>query len=77
MWKEEEQGEERVSVHRVAEAAVTAKDVLAVACPFCMIMLGDAVGSAGEAMQVRDVVEILAERIEVDQRSATGIDGAG
>jgi Fe-S oxidoreductase len=61
MWKEEEHGEERVSVNRLREAQATGKDTLAVGCPFCMIMLTDA---AGDDLQVRDLVEIVAERLE-------------
>jgi Fe-S oxidoreductase len=62
MWKEEEQGEERVSTARIREAQTTGGEVLAVACPFCKIMLTDAAKSEGGQLQVRDVVEILADR---------------
>ncbi|HSO27870.1 MAG TPA: (Fe-S)-binding protein, partial [Anaerolineales bacterium] len=39
MWKEEEEGDQRVNANRMAEAVSTGADVLAVGCPFCMIML--------------------------------------
>ena len=60
MWKEEEQGVERVSADRIREAKQTGASTLAVGCPFCMIMLTDA---AGDDLQVRDLVEIVAERV--------------
>lgn len=64
MWKEEEEGRERVSANRLREAQGVGADTLAVACPFCMIMLGDAAREVGDPVQVRDVVEIVAERLE-------------
>ena len=59
-WKEEENGSERVSADRIREAEATGADTLAVGCPFCMMMLSDA---SQNGMQVRDVAEIVAERV--------------
>lgn len=59
-WKEEEPGNERVSADRIREAEATGADTLAVGCPFCMMMLSDA---SRNGMQVRDVAEIVAERV--------------
>jgi Fe-S oxidoreductase len=64
MWKEEEHGWERVSANRFKEAEATQADVLAVACPFCMIMLTDAKKSANSEMQVLDIAELIAARLE-------------
>jgi Fe-S oxidoreductase len=64
MWKEEEEGQERVSAHRFQEAQSTGAATLAVGCPFCMIMLTDAQKAAGSEMQVLDVAEIVAARLE-------------
>jgi Fe-S oxidoreductase len=63
MWKEEEPGEQRVSANRFAEAQATGQGTLAVACPFCMIMLSDAATAAKSDMQVRDVAELVAESL--------------
>jgi len=63
MWKEEEHGHERVSENRFREAMATGRDTLAVGCPFCMIMLSDAAKTANSTMQVKDVAEIVAERL--------------
>jgi Fe-S oxidoreductase len=64
MWKEEQHGSERVSANRFREAEATGADVLAVACPFCMIMLTDASKSANSQMQVLDIAELVAARLE-------------
>ncbi len=64
MWKEEEHGSARVSAVRIAEARATGADTMAVACPFCMIMLTDAAKAEGEQVKVVDVAEIVAGRIK-------------
>jgi Fe-S oxidoreductase len=63
MWKEEQPGTARVSAVRVAEARATGAETMAVACPFCMIMLTDAAKAETDPIQVVDVAEIIAERI--------------
>lgn len=63
MWKEEEAGSERVNEARFAEARKTGADVLAVGCPFCLTMLNDASKADGDALPVKDVAEIVAERM--------------
>ncbi|MCC6189981.1 MAG: (Fe-S)-binding protein [Anaerolineales bacterium] len=63
MWKEEEHGLQRVSANRFAEAQATGQQTLAVACPFCLIMLSDAANTAKSGMQVRDVAEVIAEAL--------------
>ena len=64
MWKEEEHGTTRVSAERITEARATGAETMAVACPFCMIMLTDAAKADGEQVKVVDVAEIVAERIK-------------
>ena len=63
MWKEEEHGHGRVSENRFREAIATGRDTLAVGCPFCMIMLTDAAKTAHSSMQVKDIAELVAERL--------------
>jgi len=63
MWKEEENGTERVNAQRFAEAKATGANTLAVGCPFCLTMMVDAAKDAGSEMAVRDVAEIVAEKI--------------
>jgi Fe-S oxidoreductase len=64
MWKEEEQGSSRIGDTRVAEAKATGATKMAVACPFCMVMLTDAAKADGTTINVVDVAEIVAERIK-------------
>jgi Fe-S oxidoreductase len=61
-WKEEEPGEQAVSVARYQEAVKTGADTVAVGCPFCMQMFESAKSSTGGAgPAVKDVVELIAE----------------
>ncbi len=63
MWKEEEHGRIAVSADRFDEAQSTGAKVLATGCPFCAIMMKDANIEAGDAMQVKDVAQIVAEAL--------------
>ncbi|MBE0408372.1 MAG: (Fe-S)-binding protein [Anaerolineales bacterium] len=63
MWKEEEDGLERVSTNRIKEAYSTGADLMAVGCPFCMIMLSDANSENGNKLQVMDIAEIVARQL--------------
>lgn len=64
MWKEEEHGSERVNANRFREAESTGAGVLAVGCPFCMIMLTDARKAIASEMEVLDIAELVAARLE-------------
>ncbi|HEY5983486.1 MAG TPA: (Fe-S)-binding protein [Anaerolineales bacterium] len=63
MWKEEENGTERVNVARFAEAKATGAKTLAVGCPFCLTMMVDAATADGGSVAVKDVAELVAERM--------------
>ena len=63
-WKEEEDGERKVSMERYREAQSTGAEALAVGCPFCMRMFEDARAEAGGGPQVVDIAEIVAESLE-------------
>jgi Fe-S oxidoreductase len=64
MWKEEENGTMRVNQARFKEAKETGANALAVGCPFCMTMLSDASKADGGSVQVKDVAELVAERMK-------------
>jgi Fe-S oxidoreductase len=64
MWKEEEEGVERVNANRFREAQASGANTLAVGCPFCMVMLTDAKNATSSEMQVLDVAEIIAQALE-------------
>jgi len=63
MWKEEEHGTASVSLTRFAEAAATGAKTIAVGCPFCLTMMTDASKEDGKGVKVKDVVELIAERL--------------
>jgi Fe-S oxidoreductase len=63
MWKEEEHGAQRINAARFSEALATGASTVAVACPFCMVMLTDAQKDANSAVAVLDIAEIIAEGI--------------
>jgi Fe-S oxidoreductase len=65
MWKEEEHGTAAVNKTRFAEAKATQAEVLAVGCPFCMVMLTDASKADGEVLPVKDVAELVADRLKL------------
>jgi Fe-S oxidoreductase len=60
-------GYERLSERRVKEAVAIGADVLAVSCPYEVSRFEDALKVLGhdKQMVVRDVVELLAEAMEV------------
>ena len=65
MWMEESIGK-RVNAERSQEAIATGASRIAVACPFCYVMLDDGVKGEGkgEGIRVQDIAEILWEAIE-------------
>jgi glycine/D-amino acid oxidase-like deaminating enzyme len=62
MWMQERA--KPINEERVREAAATGAEILAVACPFCTVMLDDGVKSTGDDMRVADVATLLAEAVE-------------
>jgi Fe-S oxidoreductase len=67
MWAEGTNLEERLAFQRVHEAAETGAEILAVACPFCLLTLEDAVkvqgldkaDQNGRTLQVMDIMELV------------------
>ena len=68
MWMEERIGK-RISTERIDEALGTDPDTISTGCPYCMVMLGDAVsakkssGEAKETLEVIDVAQVLARSV--------------
>ncbi len=62
MWMEERANP--INEERVREAAETGADTLAVACPFCTLMLDDGVRQSGKELRVADVSTLLAEALD-------------
>ncbi|MEW9532974.1 (Fe-S)-binding protein [Microbispora sp. NPDC049125] len=69
MWMEERIGK-RINTERVDEALTTDPDAVSTACPFCLVMLGDAINekkNAGEAkgtLEVVDVAQLLIKSVK-------------
>jgi Fe-S oxidoreductase len=60
MWMEETIGK-RVNMDRTEEALGTGADIISTACPFCMIMLDDAVKASGrgDEVSVLDISQVV------------------
>jgi Fe-S oxidoreductase len=69
MWMEEKIGE-RINLNRTREAVATGADQIAVACPFCRVMLSDgltsmqAAGDAADSVEVIDVAQLLLAAVQ-------------
>ncbi len=65
MWMEESTGS-RINAARIEEAAATGADTVAVACPYCLVMLDDGAKETGTSIRVADVATLLAEAYQLD-----------
>jgi Fe-S oxidoreductase/nitrate reductase gamma subunit len=65
MWMEENIGK-KVNAERSEEAVATGASRIAVACPFCYVMMDDGVKGQGkdEEVKVQDIAEILVEALD-------------
>jgi Fe-S oxidoreductase len=69
MWMEESIGK-KVNTERAQEALATGADRVAVACPFCYVMLEDGVkGEGRDDVKVSDIAEVLWEALENEPRT--------
>jgi len=73
MWLEERIGT-RINNNRIDEALALNPDTVSTACPYCMVMLGDAVnakkasGEAKESLEVIDVAQLLVRSVRLRER---------
>jgi Fe-S oxidoreductase len=81
MWMEERIGK-RINTERIDEALALNPDTISTACPYCLVMLGDAVaakkasGDAADTLEVVDVAQLLARSMTPAAAAAdTGGDG--
>jgi len=69
MWMEERIGK-RINTERIDEALGTNPDTISTGCPYCLVMLGDAVsakkgsGEASESLEVVDVAQLLIRSVQ-------------
>jgi len=61
MWMDEVLTKERTCVKRAREAASIAPDIIATACPFCLLNLDDGVKviDKEDRIQVKDIIELM------------------
>ena len=68
MWMEERIGK-RINTERIEEALALNPDTISTACPYCLVMLGDAIaakkssGDAPDTLEVVDVAQLLARSV--------------
>src|SRR5216683_2472274 len=81
MWMEERIGK-RINTERIEEALALSPDTISTACPYCLVMLGDAVsakkssGEARETLEVVDVARLLARSVTPAATAAASPTGA-
>lgn len=63
MFKEPEKGKKDINIERIEEALNTGADTIAVACPFCMVMMSDGIKNKEkeDTVKVLDLAELIAE----------------
>jgi len=66
MWMEEKIGT-RINLNRVDEAIDTGAQEVAVACPFCRIMVGDGMVARQSDVEVLDVAQVLLRNVKAVQ----------
>ena len=65
MWMESESSEARLAEIRVRDAVDMGVDIVATACPFCLLTLEDAVKTTGneDKIEIKDIVELVAAAV--------------
>jgi Fe-S oxidoreductase len=64
----------KVNTERSEEAVATGASRIAVACPFCFVMMEDGVKGQGkeDAVKVQDIAEIILEALETEPAAPVG-----
>ncbi len=62
VWMEEHDGD-RINHVRVEHALETKADTIAVACPFCNLMMADGIGTKGVEVKSKDIAELVLESL--------------
>jgi len=66
----EERIGKRINTERIEEALGTNPDTVSTACPYCLVMLGDAIsakkasGEASQSLEIVDVATLLARSVQ-------------
>ena len=73
----EERIGKRINIERIEEALALNPDTISTACPYCLVMLGDAVnakkssGEAADTLEVVDVAQLLARSVRTEPSDST------
>jgi len=67
MFKEAEKGDKEVFIERTEEALDTGSDIIATACPYCMVMLTDGLKYKNKEAEIKnlDIAEIIEQSLEL------------
>ncbi len=67
MFKEAEKGDKEIFIERTEEAIATGADIIATACPFCMVMLTDGIKYTNQEERMRnfDIAELLSMSLDL------------
>jgi len=68
MWVDDSP-DQRVGQARIDEAVATGAKTVAVACPFCMVMLGDGLAARDATVDVKDIAELLVDALHLGEQS--------
>lgn len=68
MFKEAEKGEKEVFIERTEDALKTGADIIATACPYCMVMMTDGIKYKNKEASVKtyDIAELLAMALKLN-----------
>ncbi|MEN8204162.1 MAG: (Fe-S)-binding protein [Bacteroidota bacterium] len=67
MFKEAEKGEKEVFIERTEDAIETGADIIATACPYCMVMMTDGIKykNREDSMKAYDIAELVAMGLDL------------
>jgi Fe-S oxidoreductase len=67
MFKEAEKGDKEVFIERTEEALKTGCDIIATACPFCMVMMTDGLKYKNKEEEIKnmDIAELVSASMEL------------
>lgn len=67
MFKEAEKGDKEIFIERTEEALETGADIIATACPFCMVMITDGLKYKNKEQEVKnyDLAELVAMSLKL------------
>jgi len=67
MFKEAEKGEKEVFIERTEDALKTGADIIATACPYCMVMMTDGIKykNKEDSVKAYDIAELVAMALEI------------